>query len=172
MLELPYRVYNDPGQLEYVQTVAAPLLPGALRREVEFRFRILDTEEINAFATANGYIYLTKGMLNALEYEDELALVIGHEMAHIEKRHTIMRTPSQTQEAEADRLALLHLKRAGLDYSVYRIFFGRLIDLRESRPGLLEKLFGTHPPRDKRIESLDNYLKAYETIRAGLAKTG
>jgi predicted Zn-dependent protease len=50
---------------------------------------ILDNNEINAFATSGGHIFITRGLVNAAKSEDELAAVIAHEVAHIQLQHSI-----------------------------------------------------------------------------------
>jgi len=54
-----------------------------------YHVAILDTEEINAFATSGGHVFVTLGLLNITENEDALAGVIAHEVAHIQLRHGI-----------------------------------------------------------------------------------
>ena len=53
-----------------------------------WRIRIIDDSTLNAFCTPGGYIYFYTGILRFLESEDELAGVMGHEMAHAEMRHS------------------------------------------------------------------------------------
>ncbi len=53
----------------------------------QFRFAIINDPVPNAFATAGGYVYVTTGLLRTIETEDELAAVLGHEVAHVNKRH-------------------------------------------------------------------------------------
>jgi predicted Zn-dependent protease len=50
---------------------------------------ILDSNEINAFATSGGHIFVTRGLINAAKSEDALAAVIAHEVAHIQLKHGI-----------------------------------------------------------------------------------
>jgi len=52
-----------------------------------YTYVILDSKEINAFAAPGGFIFITTGMLNFLKNEDELAVILGHEIAHIELQH-------------------------------------------------------------------------------------
>ncbi|XLS29594.1 M48 family metallopeptidase [Flavobacteriaceae bacterium M23B6Z8] len=56
--------------------------------KVSYKLNIIDSQEINAFATMGGYIYLTTGLLDFVDSFDELAFIIGHEIAHEEKLHT------------------------------------------------------------------------------------
>ncbi|KUG22166.1 exported zinc metalloprotease yfgc precursor [hydrocarbon metagenome] len=57
------------------------------RAPFEFRFSIVDSDAINAFATPGGYIYINKGLILASENESELAGVVAHEIAHANARH-------------------------------------------------------------------------------------
>jgi predicted Zn-dependent protease len=53
-----------------------------------YKLNIIKSQEINAFATMGGYVYLTTGLLEFVDSYDELAFIIGHEVAHEEKLHT------------------------------------------------------------------------------------
>lgn len=52
-----------------------------------YRFMILDSDEINAFATPGGHIFLTRGIIKLAESEDELAAIVAHEIAHVVLQH-------------------------------------------------------------------------------------
>ncbi|MFA5203477.1 MAG: M48 family metalloprotease [Lentisphaeria bacterium] len=54
-----------------------------------YRFIVVDTPEINAFAAPGGFIVVTTGMLRFLRSEDELAVILGHEVGHVELQHAI-----------------------------------------------------------------------------------
>src|SRR5690606_7580214 len=71
-----------------VDGILQKMLPFVDRGRSMYRINILDSEEINAFATLGGYIYLTTGIIDFVESEDELAFIIGHEISHIDKYHT------------------------------------------------------------------------------------
>ena len=53
-----------------------------------YRFQVVDADDINAFAVPTGYIFVTRGLLEALETEEELAAILAHEIAHVESRHS------------------------------------------------------------------------------------
>lgn len=52
-----------------------------------YRFVLLDDERVNAFAAPGGFVFVTSGMLSFLQTEDELAAILGHEIAHVELGH-------------------------------------------------------------------------------------
>jgi beta-barrel assembly-enhancing protease len=68
-----------------------------------YHFAILNSKEINAFACPGGIIFITKGMINAVQNEDELAAVLAHEVAHINHRDGV----SSIQKARLTEVATL-----------------------------------------------------------------
>jgi beta-barrel assembly-enhancing protease len=70
-----------------VGTVVAQQSPRVT--EIPFRFAVLDTDEINAFAAPGGYIFVTRGALELMESEAELAGVLGHEISHVDQKHVL-----------------------------------------------------------------------------------
>jgi predicted Zn-dependent protease len=59
------------------------------RPELSFAFAVIESEEINAFATAGGYIFITSGAMGQMVDEAELAGVLGHEIGHVNARHMV-----------------------------------------------------------------------------------
>ena len=53
-----------------------------------YRFQVVDADDINAFAVPTGYIFVTRGLMESLETEQELAAILAHEIAHVESRHS------------------------------------------------------------------------------------
>ena len=85
---LQYGVYQDKNLQLYVNNIGQKLIRKLSNREFrKFHFKIVDSSEINAFALPGGYVYLTRGLLAALNSEAELASVIGHEISHITLHH-------------------------------------------------------------------------------------
>lgn len=78
---------DDPKANEYVNLVGQTLVAKVGRAELSYRFSILNSMEINAFATPGGYIFVTRGLLGAVTDESELAAVLGHEIAHVNEKH-------------------------------------------------------------------------------------
>jgi predicted Zn-dependent protease len=81
-----YGVVDDPALQAYVASVGRRVteVPGV--RPYPYRFLVLDSPEVNAFAVPGGYVYVTRGMLAALASEAELAGVLGHEIGHVSNR--------------------------------------------------------------------------------------
>ncbi len=72
---------------EYITKIGNLILQGNKQVPFEFHFSIVKDSAINAFATPGGYIYINKGLINAVENEAELAGVIAHEIGHANARH-------------------------------------------------------------------------------------
>ena len=77
---------NDKAQ-HYVNAVGRWVALQSERPDLSWRFGILDTDSINAFAAPGGYIFITQGLLDVLESEAELAGVLAHEIAHVTEKH-------------------------------------------------------------------------------------
>ena len=60
------------------------------RKDIPYQFKVLNSKEVNALAVPGGYIYLFKGLVDYMPSDHELAGIIGHEVGHIVKRHTVV----------------------------------------------------------------------------------
>lgn len=80
-------ILKDTNLNDYVTKVGNLVLAQTQKAPFEFRFLIVDSDAINAFATPGGYIYINKGLISAVENEAELAGVIAHEIGHANARH-------------------------------------------------------------------------------------
>jgi predicted Zn-dependent protease len=78
---------RDDALQRYVNLVGNWVALQSGRSEITWRFGVLDTEDINAFAAPGGYIFVTKGLYRLLDNEAQLAGVLGHEIAHVTKKH-------------------------------------------------------------------------------------
>lgn len=84
-----YGEYDNSALSDYVRRVGLQLTPHTHRPQLNYHFTVLDTPVINAFAAPGGYIYVTRGILALFETEAELATVLGHELGHVNARHTV-----------------------------------------------------------------------------------
>ncbi|HUL93607.1 MAG TPA: M48 family metalloprotease [Burkholderiales bacterium] len=71
----------------YVNRVGRWVALHTERPDLNWQFGVLDSDNINAFATPGGYVLITKGLLARLRNEAELAGVLAHETAHVVKKH-------------------------------------------------------------------------------------
>jgi beta-barrel assembly-enhancing protease len=77
----------NPAIQQYVNRVGLWVALQGSRPELPWRFAVLDNPNVNAFATPGGYVFITRGLLERLNSEAELAGALGHEIAHVEKKH-------------------------------------------------------------------------------------
>lgn len=82
-----FGLYENPAMVKYVNLVGQAVAQYAGRQDITYRFAILDTEMVNAFACPAGYIFVTRGLLANVESEAELAGVLAHEVIHAADRH-------------------------------------------------------------------------------------
>jgi predicted Zn-dependent protease len=82
-------VHNDLDLQQYVQRVGEKLAAVSGRPELDWRFTIVDTDDVNAFATMGGYVYISRGILPYFQNEADLAAVLAHEIAHIDAEHLV-----------------------------------------------------------------------------------
>ncbi len=81
-------VYDDIEVGAYIAEIGGRLSRNSEMPNVNFRFTVLDTPTVNAFALPGGYVYVTRGLLALANSEAEIAAVIGHEIGHVTGRHT------------------------------------------------------------------------------------
>ena len=75
----------------YLEKVTQKVLASFdLPEEMQITFHYVNDDTVNAFATLGGHIVLYRGLIEKLKHEDELAMVIAHEIAHIKYRHPIL----------------------------------------------------------------------------------
>ena len=89
-------VYQDQELQDYVQTIGQSLAAKSHRPNLVYRFTVIDSPDINAFALPGGYIYINRGLMSYLSSEEELAAVLGHEIGHVTARHSVQQY-SQSQ---------------------------------------------------------------------------
>lgn len=84
------RLIEDPVIAEYVDRVGQNIVKHS-DAKVPFHIKVVDTDEVNAFAFPGGYFYVNKGLILAAENESELAGVMAHEISHVAARHATER---------------------------------------------------------------------------------
>ncbi|MDR0324377.1 MAG: M48 family metalloprotease, partial [Treponema sp.] len=89
-----YRLWNgNPALTAYLNNICAAITINSNPPEGDvfngYHVAILDSTEINAFATSGGHILITRGLISAAKSEDALAAVIAHEVAHIQLKHSL-----------------------------------------------------------------------------------
>lgn len=84
------KLLDDPVVVEYIDRVGQNIVKHS-DAKVPFHIKVVDTDEVNAFALPGGYFYVNKGLILAAENEAELAGVMAHEISHVAARHATRR---------------------------------------------------------------------------------
>ncbi|MGH8010410.1 MAG: beta-barrel assembly-enhancing protease, partial [Candidatus Binatia bacterium] len=92
----------------YVERLGQRIVSHLDRPEFPYQFSVVQEPHLNAFSVPGGYIYLHSGLIQRVESEDELAGVLGHEIAHIQGHH-IVRQQRDTKLASYSGLASMVL---------------------------------------------------------------
>jgi Zn-dependent protease with chaperone function len=89
-------VLNDPFLTAWTNRVGGQLAQYRHRPDITYRFTVLADPSINAFAIKGGYVHVNVGLLNFVSSDDELAATLAHEMGHVEMRHVVKSSNTQT----------------------------------------------------------------------------
>ena len=82
---------RDPILNAYVSLLGSQLVQVSGRPNLDYRFYIINSAMVNAFALPGGHIYLTRGLIARTQNPDELAAVLAHEVGHVAARHGIQK---------------------------------------------------------------------------------
>jgi len=93
---------KDQALQNYLQTIGSGIATKSERPNLPWTFRAVDDPSPNAFALPGGYVFVTRGLLDLMNNEAELASVLGHEIGHVTARHSV----HQMSEQQLAQLAL------------------------------------------------------------------
>ena len=118
-IEKQVKLVSDPEVTEYVSRVGQNIVRNS-DAKVPFTIKVIDSEEINAFALPGGFLYVNSGLITTADEESELAGVLAHEIAHVAARHG---TEQQAKATIADfaRIPLV-IFSGGLAQLVYNVY--------------------------------------------------
>lgn len=154
--ELP--IVHDPRIQADLDAIAARLTPFSVRGEVRYRFFLVNSDVVNAFAVPGGYIYVTRGIVERMTSLDQLAGVLGHEMGHVEFRHS------------ARQIGRAHAAQVGIGVTAVLVGGGRSGDVATQGAGLAARLALQRYSRDQERES--DRFAVDVTTRAGINPGG
>ncbi len=97
-----FGLYRDQQLLQYINQIGNLLVDVTDVYDINFKFFILDTDKVNAYACPGGIVFITKGMLKTIRTEAELALVLAHEIAHIARHHGMLEMAERRHHIAAD----------------------------------------------------------------------
>src|SRR5215471_22256 len=112
MVEQTARMVQDPVINEYVNRIGQNLVRNS-DAKVPFTIKVIDSDEINAFALPGGFFYVNSGLILAADEEAELAGVMAHEIAHVAARHQ-MQQMTRLQYAKMATIPLIFVGSWGV----------------------------------------------------------
>ncbi len=106
-----YGLVDDDIEQQRIDEIGKRLARVSDRQDIEYHFDIIDDEEVNALALPGGYIFISKGLVEVADTDDEIAAVLAHEVGHVACYHavkkmqghflyTFLRALSLTQERD------------------------------------------------------------------------
>jgi len=96
-----YPLIDNDRLTRYINLVGKSLAQNTDRPELRFTFGVLATETINAFSAPGGYIFITKGAIDAMENEAQLAGALSHEIIHVTQKHIVKELNLKASDSSA-----------------------------------------------------------------------
>ncbi len=84
-------ILPDTVWQNYITEIGQSIVAVSDRKGLDYQFRVIQSDQINAFAAPGGFIYFYTGLLKIMESEAEFAAVMAHEISHVVARHGIKR---------------------------------------------------------------------------------
>ncbi len=115
-VESTVKLVQDPVVTEYVNRIGQNLVRNS-DAQVPFTIKVIDSDEVNAFALPGGFFYVNSGLILAADEEAELAGVMAHEISHVAARHGT-RQMTRAQWANIGTIPLIFIG-GGIGYGIY-----------------------------------------------------
>jgi predicted Zn-dependent protease len=130
----------------YVSRVGQTLARYAQRQDIPYRFAVVDSPSVNAFALPGGRVYVTTGLLSFVKSEAELAAVLGHEISHIDLRHCVERLQYElaVRRVAGDDVAGI----VGIGYRLVALGFSKDQEVEADVNGVLLAAKAEYDPRE------------------------
>jgi len=91
-------IVKDPEVVRYINVLGDSIAKLADSRSLDWQFFVVNSSEVNAFAVPGGYVYVNRGLIERAQRMDQLAGVLGHEIGHVVRRHSVQQM-EKAQEA-------------------------------------------------------------------------
>jgi beta-barrel assembly-enhancing protease len=95
-------IVADPEINRYINVLGDSIAKLSDDRNLEWHFYVVDSKEVNAFAVPGGFIYINRGLIERADRMDQVAGVLGHEIGHVTRRHSI----KQMQKMQGAQLGI------------------------------------------------------------------
>jgi predicted Zn-dependent protease len=174
----------DNAKIErYVNLVGQAVAKFSDAPGLDLRFAVVNAQEASSFSTPGGYVFVTTGLLLRLKSEAQLAGILGHEIAHVTRRHLALELEENTEkfkdtpkpvegalsllfaegmqkekEFEADALGAKFAALAGYDAGG---LYDALVRIGEIEGRVKSVFFVTHPPLSQRLTALEKGAKLF-----------
>jgi predicted Zn-dependent protease len=175
--EREVRLVNDQLVTEYVNRVGQNIALHSDAR-MPFTIKIIDSDDVKAFALPGGYLYVSRGALEAADSEAELAWFMAHLIGHVAARHGLkkgaklnlinglfiplaFRIFSLGAEEEADQLGAQYMWASGYDPQAPGDFFKKLQLKEEANPDNVPRFFSKHPMTGDRIAKVNRLVARF-----------
>ncbi|MGL5510565.1 MAG: M48 family metallopeptidase, partial [Microcoleaceae cyanobacterium] len=89
LISTEVKLYRNETLNSYINNIGQKLAATGDRPNIPYTFQVVDSNDINAFATMGGFVYVNVGLIKEADNEAELASVIAHEIGHITGRHAV-----------------------------------------------------------------------------------
>ena len=80
---------KDPANASRLQVLSKELVEQCSRKQIKYHIRLVNSDVVNAFSMAGGYVYVTTAYMKKFSSDSELAMTLGHEIAHIDLKHAV-----------------------------------------------------------------------------------
>ena len=95
-------IIKDPEVARYINVLGDSIARLADARSLDWQFFVVNSSEVNAFAVPGGYVYVNRGLVERAQKMDQLAGVLGHEIGHVVRRHSV----KQMEQAEGANIGV------------------------------------------------------------------
>jgi predicted Zn-dependent protease len=93
---------TDPEVVRYINVLGDSLAKVKDDRDLQWHFSVVDSKDVNAFAIPGGFVYVNRGLIERAQSMSQVAGVLGHEIGHVTKRHSI----KQMQKAQGANIGM------------------------------------------------------------------
>ena len=88
-------IIADPEINRYINVLGDSIAHLTSRGDLDWHFYVVDSKEVNAFAVPGGYVYVNRGLIERATRMDQVAGVLGHEIGHVVRRHSVKQMEQQ-----------------------------------------------------------------------------